>query len=199
MLKIGITGGIGSGKTTVCQFFELFGIPVYYADPRAKALMTEDAALVEQVKTIFGEAAYLPDGSLNRKHIAGIAFQDKSRLALLNAAVHPAVARDGERWNAEQSDAPYTLKEAALLFESGSYEQLDKIITIFAPRELRLQRVLQRDQSDRADVEARMDQQMPEEEKLRLADYVIHNDGQKLLLPQVVAVHRQLLALSAAT
>ena len=196
MLNIGITGGIGSGKTTVCRLFELFGIPVYYADPRAKALMTEDPELIEQIKSIFGEAAYLPDGSLNRKHIAGIAFNDKSRLAMLNAVVHPAVARDGEQWQAQQAVAPYTLKEAALLFESGSYKQLDKVITIFAPRELRIQRVLRRDQSDRAAVEARMDKQMSEEEKLRLADFVIYNDGQRLLLPQVVTIHRQLLALS---
>ena len=118
-LKVGITGGIGSGKTTVCKIFETLGIPVYYADDRAKTLMVEDEKLISDIKNIFGVEAYSPNGELNRKHIADIAFHNLLKLKELNAVVHPAVLEDGNRWHAEQKDVPYTLKEAALIFEIG--------------------------------------------------------------------------------
>lgn len=192
MLKVGITGGIGSGKTTVCRVFEWLGIPVYYADDRAKWLMTHDTALRQGITELFGTEAYLPDGSLNRAHIAGRAFQDSGVLKKLNNLVHPAVHRDGEGWHQAQN-APYTLREAALLYESGGYRLLDKMIVVTAPEELRIQRVTARDGTARAAVEARIAQQWPEEEKVALADYIIRNDGETALLPQILEVHRRLL------
>jgi len=195
MLKVGITGGIGSGKTTVCQIFETLGIPVYYADDRAKAIMVENEQVIRQIKTLFGAEAYLPDGSLNRAHIANIAFNDQEKLSQLNAIVHPAVFADGDQWHQQQTNVPYTLKEAALLFESGSYQQMDKMITVFAPEELRIQRVVKRDATSEEQVRQRIAKQMSDEEKMKLADYVIHNDGQQALLPQVLQLHQKLKAL----
>ncbi|MFK7935655.1 MAG: dephospho-CoA kinase [Saprospiraceae bacterium] len=192
MLHIGITGGIGSGKTTVCKIFATLGIPIYYADDRAKALMVEDKDLVKQITDIFGEAAYLSDGQLNRGHIAQIAFSDADKLAQLNAAVHPAVGKDTLKWQQEQSGVPYTLREAALLFESGGYKNLDQVITVFAEQEIRLARVLKRDNTTREAVLARMNKQMPEAEKLKLADFVIQNNGTESLIQQVWNIHQEL-------
>lgn len=198
ILKIGITGGIGSGKTTVCHIFETLGIPVYYADDRAKALMTENLELIKSIKNLFGEGAYLPDGALNRKHIADIAFHNPLKLNELNALVHPAVWLDGEQWHNAQTQAPYTLKEAALLFESGGHVLLDKIITVVAPVETRIERVLLRGGSalTRSDIEARIAKQLPDEEKIKQSDFVIWNDGTQALIPQVLAIHQALLHLS---
>ena len=192
MLKVGITGGIGSGKTTVCKIFETLGIPVYYADDRAKWLMMHDQGLKKQIIEIFGPAAYLENGQLNRTYIGQIAFTTPDKLKALNAAVHPAVAKDSVIWNKAQKEVPYTLKEAALLFEAGSYKLLDKIITVTAPVEMRIERVMQRDQVDRAAVLARMDKQWPEKEKVERADFVINNDDQKGLIKQVLAIHQAL-------
>lgn len=193
-LKVGITGGIGSGKTTVCHIFEQLGIPVYYADERAKALMVEDEELVSLVKKLFGAQAYLNDGTLNRKMIANIVFQDPAMLEKLNAIVHPAVFKDGENWQNSQKGVAYTMKESAILFEIGSQVFYDKTILIYAPKDVRLKRVMLRDNVSREAVEARMSKQMEDEQKMQLADYVIVNDGQRLILPQVLEVHHQLLA-----
>jgi len=181
MLKVGITGGIGSGKTTVCRIFEALDIPVYYADDRAKALMVEDEELIKKIKNIFGAKAYHEDGSLNK-------------LALLNAAVHPAVFNDGINWHNSQEACPYTLKEAALLFEAGSYKELDKVITVTAPQDIRMERLLLRDQTSREAIKARMDKQMPDAEKVERADFVIYNDGEQSLILQVMNIHQQLIA-----
>jgi len=190
--KIGITGGIGSGKTTVCKLFETLGIPVYYADERAKWLMTQDAELMRGIKQLFGEAAYTAEGTLNRAHVAKLAFSDSKKLAQLNALVHPAVQRDGESWHHAQQNVPYTLKEAALLYESGSYKNLDQIIVVTAPLEVRIQRVVQRDDLSRSAVEERINQQLPEADKVQRADFVIYNDGIQSLVRQVLAIHQQL-------
>lgn len=192
MLKIGITGGIGSGKTTVCKIFESLGIPVYFADDRAKALMVEDQKLVRQIKKLLGNEAYSSDGSLHREFIARIVFKDPKKLKQLNALVHPAVGKDGLQWQATQLEVPYTLKEAALLIESGSYKFLDYLITVWAPRELRIKRVMKRDDTTREAIEARMSKQMSEFEKLDLADFVIINDGKHSLIKQVIRLHRRL-------
>ena len=191
-LKIGITGGIGSGKTTVCRIFEALGIPVYYADSRAKWLMVNDTDLVNSIIDLFGKQAYLDDGGLNRAYIAQLVFNDQSLLSQLNALVHPAVAHDTLRWNEEQIDVPYTLKEAALLFESGSHLRLDKVIAVSAPEKLRINRVMQRDQISEAQVRSRMDKQMPEAEKIAMADYIIYNDGEQSLVSQVIEIHHLL-------
>jgi dephospho-CoA kinase len=195
-LKIGITGGIGSGKTTVCKIFETLGIPIYYADDRAKALYLENADLKQGVIQFFGAESYFSDGQLNRKWISDLAFQDPELLKKLNALVHPAVQKDGNVWHDAQSNVPYTLKEAALLFESGGDKYLDKIITVYAPKSLRIERVIKRSEGTmtKEDVEARMAKQMSEEEKKDRADYVIFNDGNKALIPQVLAIHHKILA-----
>lgn len=194
-LKVGITGGIGSGKTTVCRIFETLGIPVYYADDRAKWLMNNDPTLKEAIRALFGPSAYTAAGELNRPYLAKAAFGNADLLQQLNALVHPAVWRDGEQWQEAHHDAPYTLKEAALLYESGGHQLLDRMIVVYAPTELRIRRVMRRDGVDRADVEARIARQLPDEEKVRRADFVIYNDGEQLLVPQVWAIHRQLLEL----
>ena len=195
MLKIGITGGMGSGKSTACKIFESLGIPVYYADNRAKWLMVNDISIVIGIKELFGEEAYHDDGSLNRQHIAQIAFNDKQKLSRLNALVHPAVGRDSSKWRHEQTDFPYTLQEAALMFESGSAAFLDKVITVYAPKEARIQRIIDRDETTVEAIEARMNKQMPEEQKLQLADYVIINDTLQSLKRQVVQIHQTLIKL----
>lgn len=199
MLKIGITGGIGSGKTTICRIFETLGIPVYYSDIRAKVLMVENPSLIANIKNVFGEEAYLEDGSLNRAYIGQIAFNDKAKLAELNGIVHPAVFEDGNEWAEMQKDVPYTLKEAALIFEGGGQQFLDKVITVFAPKEVRIRRVIERDKTERSAVEARINKQMPDEEKVRLADFVIYNDGKQSLIQQVLKIHNELLKLLSAT
>lgn len=191
MKRIGITGGIGSGKTTVCKIFESLGIPVYYADDRAKVLMTENKKLVDEIKKLIGDKSYFEDGSLNRQYIASVVFKNKSKLEQLNSLVHPAVAKDGILWQQSQSVVPYTLKEAALLIESGSFQALDYLITVWAPKETRIQRVIKRDNITRHEVEARIDKQIPEFEKLRLAQFVIINDGKKSLVQQVQKLHQR--------
>ncbi|ASZ14009.1 dephospho-CoA kinase [Chitinophaga pendula] len=196
MLKIGITGGIGSGKSTICKIFELLGIPVYYADIHAKDIMNRDPELRRQLLTHFGEAVYMSDGMLDRAYLGNIVFKDRKQLDLLNSLVHPATIRDSNIWAAGQQ-APYVMKEAALIFESESFHHLDKIISVYAPQALRIQRVMQRDQVNREEVLARIQKQMDETIKMKLSDYVIHNDEQQLVIPQVLALHREFLSLSA--
>ncbi len=197
MIKVGITGGIGSGKTTACKLFEKLGVPVYYADQRAKDIMVDDKAVKAEIVNLFGDEAYLPDGSLNRTHIAAIAFKDEQKLLSLNEVVHPAVARDGESWNTILANKgfTYSLKEAALLIESGSYKLLDKLIVVTAPEEERIKRVMLRDNTDEASVKARIKAQLSEAEKVTLADYVINNTDLIKLAEQVKVIHEQLVVL----
>ena len=193
MLKVGITGGIGSGKSTVAHIFETLGIPVYYADDAAKKLMNEDEGLKQQVRQQFGEAAYT-NGQLNRAFLSAQVFNNPDKLAMLNAIVHPATIADAAKWMQQQS-APYAIKEAALIFESGAQENLDKVIGVFAPKAVRIKRVMNRDSITRDEVTARMNKQINETIKMRLSDYIITNDEQQLLIPQVLAVHNALLEL----
>lgn len=193
-LRVGITGGIGSGKTTVCRMYEALGIPVYYADDWAKWLIANDAALKKGIVEIFGPQAYTPEGDYNRPFVAGVVFADKEKLAALNALVHPAVERHSRQWHEEQSASggAYTLKEAALLIESGGHKFIDYLIVVTAPEALRVQRVVQRDGISEDQVRARMTNQLPEAEKVKLADFVIVNDGVQMLIPQVWRIHRTL-------
>lgn len=190
MLKIGITGGIGSGKSLISRIFSTIGVPVYNADSQAKHLMNNDPALQQKIREHFGEESYNREGELNRQYLSFV-FGDPQKLALLNSFVHPAVGLDFEIWSSGFSNQPYVLKEAALLFESGSYRKLDKTITVFASPELRIERVKKRDpfRSEDQIVEI-MKRQMPEEEKIRLADLVIFNDEKQLVIPQVLHVHQ---------
>lgn len=196
MLKIGLTGNIGSGKTTVARVFELLGIPVFYADDEAKKVMVTDKILIESIKKTFGTQSYFDDGTLNRKHIAGIVFNNEVDLQKLNALVHPAVFRAFDHWVAEIKIAPYVIKEAALLFESGSYKMCDRSLLISAPLENRIARVMQRDHVSKTEVESREARQFSEERKKQLANDVIVNDDRQLVIPQVLALHRQYLALA---
>jgi dephospho-CoA kinase len=197
MLKIGITGNIGSGKTTVSKLFELIGIPVFYADDAAKILMVTDEVLIAGIKQTFGAESYLDDKTLNRKHIADIVFNDETQLAKLNALVHPAVFRAFDKWAEEElkDDVPYVLKEAAVLFESSSYKFCDKTIMVTAPLELRIKRVMHRDNITRQEVLNREARQFPEDKKVQLADYVIKNDESELVIPQILKLHDTFLSL----
>ena len=187
MIKIGLTGGIGSGKSTVAHIFETLGIPVYYADVASKRLMNEDDELKNKIKSVFGEESYV-NGLLNRKYLSDIVFSDPEKTKLLNAMVHPATIKDAEAWMQTQT-TPYVIKEAALIFESGSNKDLDYVIGVKSPAELRIKRAMTRDNITAAQVQARMDRQMDEEEKMRLCDYVIVNDEHQMLIPQVLALH----------
>ncbi len=189
MLKIGITGNIGSGKTTVSKIFEVLGIPVFYADDEAKKVMVNDNILIDAIKQTFGAESYFWDGSLNRKHISNIVFKSETELARLNAIVHPAVFRAFDNWVPRFKNAPYVLKEAALLFESTSYKMCDKTIMVTAPLEMRIQRVIQRDGLSKTEIRNRDAKQFTEEKKLELADYAIKNDNSELVIPQVLALH----------
>lgn len=197
MLKIGITGGIGSGKSTACKIFEELGIPVYYSDQRGKWLMQYDAELKSQIKELFGAAAYLETGELNRAFIAQLVFNDESLLKQLNQLVHPAVGKDGEAWHNQQKDVPYTLKEAAILFESGGHKLMDYVIVVSAPEEIRIQRVVKRDHTTPEAVKARIDKQWPEAELIKRSDFVLKNDGVQALIPQILAIHKKLLTFAS--
>ncbi|NTS41312.1 dephospho-CoA kinase [Flavisolibacter sp. BT320] len=193
-LKIGLTGGIGSGKTTVAAIFELLQVPVYYADAASKRLYQTDPQLKASLQQHFGDDIYT-EGELNRAKLAGIVFSDKTKLDLLNSLVHPPTIRDAEAWFARQN-APYVIKEAALLFESGSVEGLDFVIGVYAPGHLRIKRVMERDGSSREAVQHRMRQQLSESLKMKLCDFVVTNDEQELLIPQVLKLHQKFLEMA---
>lgn len=193
-LRVGITGGIGSGKTYVSKIFEVLGIDVYYADERAKWLQAHNSTLVQQIREAFGSQAYNSEGQLNRTFLADQVFSDSEKLALLNGFVHPQVAEDYRQWIMQRTDHPYTVKEAALLFETNSYQKLDKIITINAPEAVRIQRVLRRDpQRSQAQLKGIMAQQLSDAERRLRADYTIDNSGTTLVAPQVVHIHHRFI------
>ncbi len=199
MLKIGITGNIGSGKTTVSKVFELLGIPVFYADYQAKKVMTEDAVLVNAILETFGTEVYFSDGNLNRKYLSGIVFNQETELKKLNALVHPAVFRAFEVWAEDYQHKKYVLKEAALLFESGSNQQCNRTIVVSAALDVRIQRVMQRDKISKTEVLRREEKQMPQAEKEAKADFIVQNDANMLVIPQVLKIHEQLLELAKST
>jgi dephospho-CoA kinase len=192
MLKVGLTGGIGSGKSTIAKIFEVLGIPVYYADDAAKQIMNTDKQLKEALVKNFGEKTY-EGGQLNRPYLASLVFADKQKLELLNSLTHPATIRDANRWILQQT-SPYIIKEAALLFESGANKYLDHVIGVLAPPELRIRRAIERDNTTREEVLQRISRQMDEEAKMKLCDFIITNDEQHLVIPQVLQLHEQLLA-----
>lgn len=186
-LLVGVTGGIGSGKSVVCKIFECLGTPVYYADTRAKWLMNNDPHLKEGIIEAFGKESF-SDGQLNRTFLARHVFSDKKQLEILNSLVHPSVGQDGQNWKMKNSRFKLLVKEAALLYETGSYKQLDQTIVVAADLELRVSRVLARDpQRSRHEILQIIEKQMPQAEKVERADFVIYNDEQHSLIDQAYA------------
>ena len=196
-LRIGLTGGIGSGKTTVAQIFELLGIPIYYADDAAKLFMNTNIQLITAIKKNFGEEAY-KNNELDRSYIASVVFNDPEKLNLLNSLVHPITLNDAEQWMQRQT-SPYTIKEAALMFESGADKMLDYIIGVTAPEVLRIKRVMDRDGVSRDAVLKRLSRQMDEIEKINRCDFILVNDETQLLIPQVLDLHQKLVGLSKSS
>lgn len=190
---IGLTGGIGSGKSTVAKIFAQLGIPVLDADATAKAIMNEDHSVKTKLIELFGEDAY-KENQLNRPYIAQLVFEDAFKLQQLNAIIHPITIQYAKDWASKQS-APYVIKEAALFFESGSSEGVEKIIGVTAPKHIRIQRVMQRDQMTRENVIKRMEHQLEDSLKMKLCDWVIQNDDMHLLIPQILAIHQSLTIL----
>ena len=194
-LQVGITGSIGAGKSLVCRIFQCLGVLVYDADSRAKDLMATDAILVEQIKKEFSQLAYRPDGTLDRVYLSKVTFGYQERLEKLNNLVHPRVAFDYQKWWRAHQNSKYLLKEAALLYEAGSYKTVDKIIVVTAPESIRISRIMARDpHRSQEDIKAIMKSQWPEAEKLRRADYIIHNDDQHMVIPQVLQLHSEFIS-----
>lgn len=194
-LRVGVTGGIGSGKSTVCRIFQSLGIPVYDADTWAKWLIEHDGAVKKGMIEIFGAEAYDAEGVYQRAFISKIVFENPGKLQALNALVHPAVERHSKAWHEEwaQKGAQYTVKEAALIIESGSYRHLDFLIVVTAPEDLRIERVLRRDRLTEEQVRSRINRQILEKDRIKFATFVIHNDGRHMLIPQVWQAHRLIL------
>lgn len=187
--QIGVTGGIGSGKSTVCHIFEILGCPVYDSDSRAKNLMVEDVEVVGQVKALIGESAYAADGRLNRQAIADKAFHDASILKKLNAIVHPAVRLDFSHW-VNQQQAKVVVREAALLIESGAYHDLDSLVLVTAPQHVKVERVIKRDpHRSEKDVLAIIEKQLSDEEKRPFVHHEVINDGKASLIRQVLHIY----------
>jgi dephospho-CoA kinase len=194
-LKIGVTGGIGAGKSIVCQLFSILGAPVYNADERAKTLMVQDHQVVDSIKREFGDSAYLIDGSLNRVYLANHVFKNEKRLKLINGIVHPAVANDFDRWSKRYEGLTYIIKEAALLIESNSYKLLDYLITVTSPVDIRIERVLARDHHrTKINIDEIVSNQLSDQEKIAKSRFVITNDGNTLLIPQVLKIHQALIS-----
>ena len=195
-IQVGITGGIGSGKSLICRIFSCLGIPVYDADSRAKILMTTDRILVDQIRKEFGNLSYHKDGTLNKEHLRRV-FSDPLKVKKLNALVHPRVGTDYDQWVAQHSEKKYVIKEAALLIESGSADKLDHLVIVFAPEGLRIKRVLIRDpQRTQEEVENIIRNQMDEKRKMEKADSVILNDESRLVIPQVLELHKRLISMN---
>lgn len=194
MLRIGLTGGIGSGKTTVARIFETLGIPVYYADDAAKRLMNSNPEIKQKITALFGNESYNELG-LNKQFISSQLFNNPENVQAMNAIVHPVTIQDARDWMATQT-SPYAVKEAALIFESGSEKELDYVIGVSSPLQLRMQRIKQRDGIDEEAILKRMQHQMNEEEKISKCDFVIYNDEKESMITQVLALHNQLKKLS---
>ena len=193
-LKVGITGGIGTGKTTVCKYFEKLNIPIYYSDDRAKILMNEDKRIKAALQKEFGEEVYTENGILNRPFLAQIVFNNEMKLKILNSIVHPLVEEDYLQWheNLAKQNIPYTIKESAILFESGLDKHVDKTIVVTAPLSARIERVMARDNSTKEAILARIHKQMPQAEKDKLADFLIENIDQNSLAKQVAIIDKDL-------
>lgn len=195
MLKVGITGNLGSGKTLVCSIFSALSVPVFDADSQAKALYL-DPEIKRKVISYFGETAYAASGELNTKWLSSRIFTDKQAMDFISALIHPAVRVRFTEWCLQHHQAHYVLYEAAIMIESGHFKALDKLILVTAPLSLRIQRVMARDQAKEASVLARVENQMPEADKVAYADFLVNNDGETLLIPQILSIHKALVSMS---
>jgi len=191
MIKLGLTGGIGSGKTTVAKIFESLGVPVYYSDYWAKELTNSNNEIVSKLKKEFGNEIYSKDNTLNKPLLSEIIFNDKSKLEIVNNIIHPIVRNHFDEWvkTQEKSDKKYIIKEAAILFESGAYKQVTKTIIVSTGLNLRIKRIQKRDNITESEILKKVASQMPEEEKIKLSDYIIYNNENDMLLPQVLKFH----------
>lgn len=193
MIKVGITGGIGSGKSTACKVFSLLGIPVFEADIVAKQLMNTDSEIRSKLIDLFGTSVYLPDHTIDRKYLAGIVFNNVSLLAQLSKIVHPEVHKSFDIWCRNQQ-SPYILHESAILFETGFYKLMDKSIAVVANENQRIERVMKRDKITHELVKQRIKNQLNDEEKIKLADFVIGNNDHELIIPQIVEIDKKIRA-----
>ena len=193
MIKVGITGGIGCGKTTVCKIFELLDVPVYYADDEAKKLLDSNEDVKKNIIKSFGNNVLDDLGNIDKKKLASLVFNDKAKLETLNSIVHPAINEHFLNWQKKYSSKKYILKEAAILFESGAYKLVDKVIAVIAPLELKINRAMKRDTITREQVMQRMSNQIKDEEIIKRSQFIIHNDEQQLLIPQIISLHKQLM------
>ena len=193
-MKIGITGGIGSGKSTVCRIFRELGVPVYDSDLEAKKLTATHPEIRKQLIAKFGTEVYFDDHSLNKKYLAEIIFTKKEDLTFVNGVIHPIVNQNFNDWVERHRAYPYLLKEAAILFESGAYKQMDEVIMVFSPIDLRIKRVVQRDGVEKKTVLERIENQMSEEEKMKKSDEIVYNDDKNMLIPQILRLHKKYLS-----
>ena len=193
MIKVGITGGIGSGKTTVCKVFQILGAPIYFADIRAKVILDTNEEVKLKIINCFGNELLSDSGFVDRIKLAAFVFNSKEKLEKLNAILHPLVQIDFENWLKQHATYNYILKEAAILFESGSFKNLDSIITVIAPLDLRISRVMFRDDISKSQIESRIDKQISDEEKIKRSQFVIYNNEEDFLIPQILKIHKQLL------
>ena len=194
MKIVGVTGGIGSGKSVVCRIFEQLNIPVYEADAEAKMLYEKYPELKQSIRELISEEAIDKNGNINRKKLAEIVFNDDVKLASLNKLVHPIVKWDFENWIDSHKGFPYLIKEAAILFESGANKQCDLVIAVISPLELRIERIRQRDKKTKAEIEKIIATQLSDEELIKRSDFVIYNDERQMLVPQVLKIHGEILA-----
>jgi len=193
MLKVGITGGMGSGKSTVCNILKKLGVPVFSSDDVGKMLLNNDDYLKSQIKKKFDSDMYTSSGTIDRERMARLVFNDPNELKKLNELVHPRVKAEFDSWCKKNEKKPYVVKEAAILFETGQHKELDKMVTVFCPKEERIRRIIKRDEVTKESVEKRMLHQYSDAERNALADFIIMNDGNEELLPQVKELHELLL------
>lgn len=191
MIVVGLTGGIGSGKTTVANMFETIGVPVYIADIEAKKIMNTSKVIKRKLIHLFGDKAY-EAGKLNRPYLANLIFNDKTLLEKMNAIVHPRVAKHFTKWTLKQK-TPYVIKEAAILFENGGYKNCDFVVTVTAPKELRIERLLNREATTKEKIKAIMSNQWDDQKKVKLSNYIIENEDLEKTKQQVYAVHKSIL------
>ncbi len=192
MIKLGVTGGIGSGKTLVCSIISAMGFPVFNADLEARRIVDSNDYVVSSIKKIFGDEIYI-NKQLERKKVSEIVFTNPAKLESLNSIIHPAVGAYFNEWLFLNSMRPLVVKEAAILFESGAYKSVDKSISVIAPIELRVKRVMERDGCSRDSILNRINNQISQEELIKRSDYIIENDGVKLILPQIVRIINDLV------